>query len=87
LFSAFLVSWCAAAGVQLIANTDAPLDFTCFKMLPDAAGRCSFIEQRFAQKKINSQGIPCLLLLEAGRIGSIERIFKGFTRFGPVDTS
>jgi len=50
-------------------------------MLPEAAGRCTITEQKFTQKKVNSQGIPCLLLAEAGRIGSIERIFKGFTRF------
>jgi len=56
-------------------------------MLPDAAGRCSFTEQRFAQKKIKSGGISCLLV-EAGRIGSIERIFKGsYEVFGLVDTS
>ncbi len=46
-----------------------------------AAGHCSFTEQRFAQKQIKPQGIPCLLLVQVDRIGSIERIFKGFTRF------
>jgi len=45
-------------------------------------------QSRELPKKIKSEEITYLLLVKVGRIGSIERIFKGFTRFfGSVDTS
>jgi hypothetical protein len=40
------------------------------------------------QIMIKSGGIPCLVLVETGGVGSIARIYKGLTRFfGLVDTS
>jgi hypothetical protein len=42
--------------------------------------RTIYTPEQKAQKMIKSGGIPCLRV-QAGRIGSIERIFKEFTRF------
>jgi len=50
-------------------------------MRPKAAELCSFAAQRFIEKKIGSPGILCLLLIEAGRVGSIKRILEGLIRF------
>jgi len=39
-----------------------------------------YSQSREWAKIINSPGIPCLLLVEEGRNGSVERIFEEFKR-------
>jgi len=50
-------------------------------------GRVFYSQSRELPKKINSPGIPCLLLVEEGRNGLVECVFEGFKWFGLVDTS
>jgi len=39
-----------------------------------------YSQSREWPKKINSSGIPCLLLVEEGRNGSVERVFEELKR-------
>jgi len=47
----------------------------------NASGLVHSQSRDLPKKRSIHKSIPCLLLVEAGRIDSIERIFKGFTRF------